>query len=168
MSEVQFNTHKIKAIDINTESLKLYITITVASIAGLIAYHNSPAIEHNEIAFRTALIVLILSAIASVMTLNAYIISVDNNTIEVKAKLPVILNRIAVSLFIVGLVSAGFYLGLSKHKIKEDSFTKEMNGIIIQNDKIEIGNDVKTQIKITKDSSGTIREITIPSSMTTK
>lgn len=99
MPDTNSNTHKIKAIDINTESIKLYITIAVASVAGLIAYHNSTAIEHNEIAFITTLIAFILSAIVSVITLNSYIISVDNNEIEVTAKLPVWLNRIAILFF---------------------------------------------------------------------
>jgi hypothetical protein len=162
MTDLNSNTHKIKAIDINTESIKLYITIAVAAIAGLIAYHNSTAIEHNEIAFKITLIILILSAITSVITLNSYIISVDNNEIEVTAKLPVWLNRVAVILFIIGLICAGFYLGLSKHKKIEEPTRIELNGIIIQGDKIEIGNNVRTQIKITKDTSGRISEIIIP------
>jgi hypothetical protein len=162
MTDTSSNTHKIKAIDINTESIKLYISIAVASIAGLIAYHNSTAIEHNEIAFKITLIAFILSAITSVITLNSYIISVDNNEIEVTAKLPVWLNRFAIIFFIFGLVSAGFYFGLSKQKNKEEVITNDLNGIIIHGDRIEIGNNVKTHIKITRDSSGTIREIIIP------
>ncbi|CAI2767340.1 RNA-dependent RNA polymerase family protein [Flavobacterium collinsii] len=153
--------NKLKAIDLNTESLKLYTTVAVASIAGLVAFHNSQNIEHCESAFIITLILFIFSAIVSIVTLNYYIIAVNNNEFEVTAKFPVWLNRIAVILFLIGLISAGFYINLSQKKISPKN-EQQINGIIIQGNTVRIGNNVKTKIKITKDSTGNIKEILIP------
>lgn len=154
------DTTKIKAIDLNTESLKLYTTIAIASIAGLIAFHNSPNIEHCEWAFVTTLVLFILTAISSVTTLNYYIIAVDSEEIEVKAKIPVWLNRFAIIFFLAGLIFGGIYFTFSPLKNKIET-TNKIEGVVIEGNNVSVGNNVQTSIKISKDSSGKITEIQI-------
>lgn len=151
---------KIKALDLNTESLKLYTTIAIASIAGLVAFHNSPNINHCEWAFVTTLILFILTAITSVATLNHYIIAVDRGEIEVTAKFPVWLNRAAIIFFLAGLIFGGLYFTFSPQKSKIEPAHK-MEGVLIQGNDISVGNNVQTSVRITKDSSGKITGIQI-------
>ncbi len=153
---------KLKAIDINTESLKLYVAIAIASIAGLIAYHNSNNLNHNEFWFSVALITFILCGVFSLMTLNSYITSVHNGTINVGNKLSVLLNFIAIILFVLGLIFGSIYFLTSEAKLQNDKLMEKMEGISIRGNDVFIGKDVKTKIKITKDSTGVIREILIP------
>lgn len=155
---------KIKAIDINTESLKLYVAIAIASIAGLISYHNSNNINHNEFWFSVSLLTFILSGVSSLMTLNSYITLVDSGTINVGNKLSVVLNFIAIVLFVLGLIFGCIYFVTSEAKLQTDKTKVNTEGISIHGNDIIIGNDVKTNIKITKDSTGAIKEILIPNS----
>jgi len=153
--------HKIKAIDLNTESLKLYVTIAVAAIAGLIAYHNSNNIVHTEWCFLAAITCLLICGILGLVTLNSYISSVDDGKIEIDNKLSLILNFCAIVFFFLGIIFGAIYFITSKPKAKEVNINN--NGISIHDNNIEIGKDVKVIIKISKDSTGKIKEINISS-----
>ncbi|RZL40978.1 MAG: hypothetical protein EOP00_25700 [Pedobacter sp.] len=151
---------KIKAVDLNTESLKLYIAICVASIAGIIAYHNSPNILHSEVWFYVAIASLISCAILSLFTLNSFISPMFDGKVDVHDKLSLRLNFAAIILFAVALFSvAGYFIFSQKKPVELPKAVS--NGIVIQGNNISIGEDVKTKIIIKKDSIGNIKEIRI-------
>lgn len=151
---------KLKAVDINTESLKLYVTLAVGCTAGLIAYHNSNNIIHDETWFYISISFLILTAITGLATLNSFISSIDEGIVDVNKKLPMRLNITSIVFFALGLMSAGAYFKMSDKKIEQTKGVSQ-SGISIQGENIFIGNDVKTRIKIVKDSNGKITEISI-------
>lgn len=159
MEETKLN--KIKAIDLNTESLKLYVTIAVAALAGLIAYHNSNNIIHTEWCFLTAITCFLICGILGLVTLNSYITSIDEGKIDIDNKLSLRLNFSAVIFFSLGIVFGAIYLITSKPKTHEIGIST--NGISIRDNNIEIGKDVKATIRISKDSEGKIKEINISS-----
>lgn len=153
---------KMKAIDLNTESLKLYVTIAIGSIAGLIAYHNSPNIIHNNIWFFPAIGFLLVCAILGLSALNSQISAVDAGEINVNKKVTLRLNFLAIICCAFGITFGVIYFITSKAKQSTEKPLELTQGIMIEGNKVSIGKDVKTHIKITKDSSGTIREIIIP------
>ena len=160
MEEEEKKKYKLKAVDINTESLKLYVTLALGSTAGLIAYHNSNSINHNETWFCIAIIFFLSTAVMGLITLNTFISSVDEGIADVNKKLPMWLNLIAIISFLFGIISAVIYFNMSDKKTESNNINQ--NGITIQGENIFIGNDVKTKIKIVKDSNGKIKEIIIP------
>ncbi len=154
--------NKLKAIDLNTESLKLYVTISFASIAGLVAYHNSPNIIHNDSWFYCSIVSLFTCAVISLFTLNSFIAPIDRGEINVHNKSSIRFNFIAILIFTVAIICIAIYFLTSPKKVESPTNSTVKSGILIQGNNIILGNDVKTKINITKDSLGNIREINIP------
>ncbi|MDO7844891.1 hypothetical protein Q5H92_00870 [Hymenobacter sp. M29] len=152
-----------KALDLNTESLKLYTTIALASSAGLITYHNSSNFIHNEPAFEIALCAFILCALMSILTLNSYINNVLNNQIAIRNKTSIWANKFAIALFLFGLLSAITYIAISPRK-SDNVITQgaiKPFKIKLADDDLLIEEYTKEKIRITIKDSCNRREIII-------
>lgn len=151
-------SNKQKAIDINIESLKLYLTLSTISIGGLMAFFTS-----KYGGFRYSFIISIgfffICAVSSIYSINTFINKVDRNEINVRARDSVRSNFVAIFSFIIAIVFAAIYFYNSQKKITNEK--EVLQGIVVTKDTLKIGRDVKTKAIIELDTLGRFKSVKV-------
>lgn len=152
--------NKIKAVDINVESLKLYITLSTVAVAGILTFYSSLTHANSKSFFVWSIILFLLCAVLSVVIVNHFIIQAHNDEYNVRTALSRVLNFAAIFIFIGGIVTGSIFVG---HNINGNSPTPTTtNGmIIIDNNKITIGENNTMKLTIIQDSLNSNKEIYI-------
>jgi hypothetical protein len=154
----QERENRFKAIELNVESLKQYITLSTVSIAGLLAYYSSTD-ETSSLFLFISIGLFSACAIVSVYNINLFINKVNKNEINVRVADARKANFLAIGLFVLAIISASIFFFNSKKK--SGDVPNEHSNIILKNQNIVIGKDVKTKVYIRTDSTGNKVEITI-------
>lgn len=149
---------KVKAIEVNVESLKLYLTLSTFMIGGLLAYNSS-----LKAGFSTTLIIslflFLVTAICSVVSLNCYIYKLDRGELDVKAKDARIFNAIGILSFILGLIFTGFFFFTLESN--ESNSNNNSEKVIMIDENIIIKGETHSNITIEKDSLDRIIKVEI-------
>ncbi len=145
---------KSKAVDINVESLKLYITISTIAIGGLLTFFRIISSTPKNISlFYWAMILLLLSAISSILVVNHFIIQAHENEFNVRTSWSRILNWGAIIFFFSGISLGGIFVANNASESTPlDLKSIIPDGIVIQKNVITIGKDVRTEVIIKTDS----------------
>lgn len=151
---------KRKAVDINVESVKLYLTLSTILIAGLLTFYSRLQQPDWVFLFGSSLILFLLCAISSIMIVNHFIFQANNDKYDVRSKRSISLNWIAIILFFLGLVSGGFFITVNSNPKKADQQSKE-SGIVIKNNEIRIFSDIKTKVIIENDTIKHVQKVLI-------
>lgn len=151
---------KKKAVDINVESLKLYITLSTVSIAGLLTYYSKLTDPINSNVFYWSILLFLLCAVDSIIIVNHFIIQANNDAYNVRTPLSRIANFIAIFLFIGAVITGGLFITKNSGK-KQETTTIKSPGLTIENNKIYISSDVKMKIIIETDTLKNIGKIYI-------
>ena len=152
---------QIKAISILVESMKLYVTLSTISIAGLLTFFTKNGDKKYSFLFFIALALFFSAAVTSIININYFVTRVfkgDNNIFTKTAKR---INISAIIFFFFGIFISAFYLYFNINYTTPSSKTSIDFGIILENHKISIANDVKAKVIITKDLNGNIIKINI-------
>jgi amino acid transporter len=149
---------KIKAIEVNVESLKLYLTLSTFLIGGLLAY-NSSLKTGFSVSLIISLCLFLITAISSITSLNCYIYKLDRGELNVKVKDARLFNIIAILSFIVGLIFTIIFFFSPNNQIDSSSVNVKQE-ILIDNN-ISIIGETKSDIIIEKDSIGNILKVEI-------
>ncbi|MBN2571136.1 MAG: hypothetical protein JXA68_03330 [Ignavibacteriales bacterium] len=149
---------KVKAIEVNVESLKLYLTLSTFLIGGLLAY-NSSLKTGFPFPLIVSLSLFLITAICSIISLNCYIYKLDRGELNVKAKDARKFNIIAILSFLVGLIFTGVFFFTMESNQPETEMSSEK---IIEIDKnIIIKGETSSKINIEKDSLNNIIRVEI-------
>ena len=152
--------HKSKAVDINIESLKLYITLSTVAVAGILTFYSSLNNVESKGLFGLSIFLFILCGVLSVVIVNHFIIQANNDAYNVRSLLSRALNFIAIFLFAGGIVTGSIFVGKNINGNGEN--LKSTHGqIIIQKDKIIVGENNKMKVIIVQDSLSSKKEIYI-------
>jgi len=157
-TEVQQRENRLKAIELNIESLKQYITLSTVAIAGMFVYYSASGKASTPFLF-IAIGLFALCAIVSVYNINLFINKVNKNEIDVRAVDARKANFFAIILFVLAIVSTTIFFSSTGDNTK--NIQTEDSKIILRNQNIEIGKDVKTKVTIKTDSIGNQFEIHI-------
>lgn len=154
----QERENRFKAIELNVESLKQYITLSTVAIAGLLAYYS--ATKESSTLFLFISIGLFAScAMISVYNINLFINKVNRNEINVRAIDARKTNFFAIGLFLLAILSAVlFFFNTKMDRSKKGNSESK---IILKNQNIEIGKDIKSKVSIKTDSTGNQIEVLI-------
>jgi cytochrome c biogenesis protein CcdA len=148
--------NKMKAIELNVESLKQYITLSTFAIAGLLTYYSintdsSLALLLAAVGFFGA------CTIVSVYNINLFINKLDRGEVNVRSKDARIASFVAIILFLAGVSFSLVFINsvlYSTGKIEDSQ-------LIISKDGIVIGKDYKSKIKIEHDSTSGVSRVQI-------
>jgi hypothetical protein len=154
----QERENRFKAIELNIESLKQYITLSTVSIAGLLAYYSSTKESDTTFLF-ISIGLFVICAIISIFNINLFINKVHKNKIDVRAGDARKANFIAIGFFLLAIVSATFFFFNSNHT--QNNSSMENSTIKLNDYNIEIGKDVKTKVEIRTDTTKNHIEILI-------
>ena len=149
---------KVKAIEVNVESLKLYLTLSTFLIGGLLAY-NSSLKTGFPFSLIVSLSLFLITAICSIVSLNCYIYKLDRGELNVKAKDARKFNIIAILSFLIGLIFTGVFFFTMESNQPDTEMSSEK---IIEIDKsIIIKGETNSKINIEKDSLNNIIRVEI-------
>jgi len=152
--------NKKKAVDINVESLKLYITLSTVSIAGLLTFFSKLTDPNCNLLFYLSISLFLSCAIDCIIIVNHFIIQANNDAYNVRTPLSRVLNFIAIILFAVALATGGAFITRNSEK-KQSKIAEKQSGFTIENNKIHISSDVKMKIVIETDTLKNIGKIYI-------
>lgn len=152
--------YKKKAVDINVESLKLYITLSTVSIAGLLTFFSKLSDPNYNFLFYLSISLFLSCAIACIIIVNHFIIQANNDAYNVRTPLSRTLNFIAIILFAVAVATGGAFITRNSEK-KQNNIAEKQTGFTIENNKIHISSDVKLKIIIETDTLKNIGKIYI-------
>lgn len=154
------DNHKLKAVEINIESLKLYITLSTVAVAGILTFYSSLNNAESKGLFCWSIILFILCGVLSVVIVNHFIIQANNDAYDVRTTLSRALNFIAIFLFVGGIFTGSMFIG--KNINNKSKHIGNTNGqIIIENNKITIGENNKMKLIVIQDSLSSNKEIYI-------
>ena len=147
-----------KAVDINVESLKLYITLSTVSIAGLLTFYSKLIGPTYTALFYSAIILFLLCSILSILIVNHFIIQANNGAYDVRTLWSRIPNFIAIFFFLAAVVSGSIFI--TNNSVKEEKhIVPNQSGVVIENNKIIIGSDFKNKVLIESDTLKNINRI---------
>lgn len=151
-----------KALDLLVESLKLYVTISTVAIAGLLAYWSGGKSSSQFSLLAVALAAFLLCAVASVWNINHFVAKIYDDKADIYGKEPRVINSIAIGAFVVGLIFAALFLALKDSASPGPSTgASRANAVEIRGNSVTIGEDVRTKIKIKKNTQGQVESISI-------
>jgi hypothetical protein len=152
--------HRAKATDFVVEALKLLVTIATLFFGALLAYATSARPVLGS-AYYAALILFVACSVLSVMNIHSLVNKLyrgeEDAIMQREAK---ILNALAAVTLIGGLIAAALFI-LRPSTPKSPATPADPKIAIISDQQVTIGSEVKTKIRITKDSTGKINEITV-------
>lgn len=152
--------NKKKAVDINVESLKLYITLSTISIAGLLTFFSKLTDPIKVNTFYLAILLFLLCSIDCIIIINHFIIQANNSVYNVRSGLSRIANFIAIIFFLGAVIMSGIFI--TNNSEKKGSMRNENSAYFkIENHKIYIGNNFKQKVKIEIDTLNQIENIHI-------
>ncbi|TLX72616.1 hypothetical protein E9993_17420 [Labilibacter sediminis] len=149
---------KVKAIEVNIESLKLYLTLSTFLIGGLLAY-NSSIQTGFSVTLIISLSLFLITAICSIISLNCYIYKLDRGELDVKAKDARKFNVIAILSFLTGIIFTGIFFFTIEPK--ESISDTDSEQVIEIDERIIIKGETSSKITIQKDSLDKIIKVEI-------
>lgn len=159
MAKTIMDPNKLKAADTLTESLKLIVTISTIFFGGLLAYRSNVATPAALWTYYSALGLLALSSILSVLNINSLINKIYRGEDElVKNKEVKGLNIFASLALLLGIAFGAWFLS---EQTPGSSTPATQSSTVITDSNILVGKDVTAVINVKKNSSGKIDEVTI-------
>lgn len=155
-----FGENQTKAVAILVESLKLYVTLSTISIAGLLALYSGSAGSGYTWLLFVSLGLFFLCAGLSIANVNHLVDSVNKNLPDIYHPTARHLNFAAIFSFSAALVFGVVFLILSKPQTSQFN-TYPTQGLIIEQNRILISDSFKARVTILRDSVGSIKKIQI-------
>jgi hypothetical protein len=150
--DANIRLNRVKSIDITIDSLKQYILLSTVSIAGLIAFYNGNGKNGNSVLFTISVVAFLLCAISSVWNINTFINELHFSSTNVRKKELRRYNWIAISLFVVSVISSSIFIADALRTQRSDVNTSAKIIIKNQNTTVEIDGGVKASVVVECDS----------------
>ena len=141
------------------ESLKLYVTLSVACLAGLFAYLSKSAISQSVTWFWSAVISFVVAAVVSVYNINYLVKETYNGVADIYKGHCRLTNMLAIIAFIAGVLLAGIHFRTLT--TSASSSPTAANQVTVGNTTITIGPNITSKVRIIRDSSGNLSEVII-------
>lgn len=149
---------KLKSADMLTESLKLVVTISTILLGALVAYRSSLGSVTALGSYYFSVGALILCSILCVLNINSLINKIYDGKNDAIKETEVKFLNISSWLALCLGVGVGLWF-LSEQQSKPINISDDITSIADSN--IVIGSKNQSVIKITKDDSGKIKEVTV-------
>jgi hypothetical protein len=105
-----------KSLELTVDSLKLYITLSTVSIAGLLGLYNLSDTPRNINLLWFSIISFLACAITSVININMFINSVYDDNYDIRKNLFRKVNLLAIILFALAIAAAVAYIFSNQNK----------------------------------------------------
>lgn len=151
--------NKLKAVDTLTESLKLVVTISTIFFGGLLAYRSNLPSPEALWLYYLALGMLALSAILSVANINSLINKIYRDEGDlIKHREVKMLNAFSSLSLLIGIMAGAWFLSAQTPTAAHSQST---SFTVITDSSITVGKDNTSVIRVKKNSSGKIDEVSI-------
>lgn len=150
---------KKEAKNLLVESLKLYVTLSVACLAGLFAHLSTAATSPTIAWFWGAVIAFVICAVISIYNINYLVKETYDAKVDIYKGHCRLTNTLAIITFVAGVVLAGVHF--LTFPVTTGTPATTANQVTVGNTTITIGANVSTKVRIVKDTKGNLSEVTI-------